>query len=166
MYKAVFFDRDGVINRNPNEGDYIQELDEIEILPGVRGVVSKLKESGFKIVIVTNQRGIARGQLSKDMLEKIHNGIQEKLSGKNGKLIDGFYYCPHNIGECDCRKPEPGLILKAKDDLDIDLNSSWLVGDRETDRLAAQNAGIPKNQIIMVQTNGNLNEVLGEITNE
>lgn len=158
MNRAVFLDRDGVINRNPPDGEYVKEAAELSMLPDVDKAVSKLKQMGYKIIVITNQRGVARGLVTEDNLSAIHKEIQIKLNDS----IDAFYFCPHDLNLCDCRKPLPGLILNASRDLDIDLGLSWLIGDRESDRQAGIAAGIPEAQVIIMETNGRLMDVLDE----
>lgn len=141
MNRAVFLDRDGIINRRPAEHDYVKSWEEFVLLPGVPQVIKALRESGFLIVVVTNQRGVARGLISAADLEEIHRRMKERLAEANA-LIDAVYICPHSDEDrCDCRKPAPGLLLKAKEDLDIDLSRSYLVGDSAVDIKAGKNAG-------------------------
>jgi len=137
--KVVFLDRDGVINKERK--DYVKSVKELEIFSDVWMPIKKLKDSGFLLIVITNQSAINRGLTTDKNLKKIHQKIQEYLI-KNKTSIDGFYYCPHTPDEeCNCRKPKPGMILKAADDFKIDLKSSWFIGDNETDIDAAKNAG-------------------------
>jgi histidinol-phosphate phosphatase family protein len=141
MNRAVFLDRDGIINRRPAEHDYVKSWEEFVFLPGVVEVVKALRERGFLIVVVTNQRGVARGLTAIADLEEIHRRMKERLEKENA-VIDGIYVCPHCDEDlCDCRKPEPGLLLKAKDDLDIDLSGSYMIGDSPVDIEAGKTAG-------------------------
>ncbi|MCI0330246.1 MAG: HAD-IIIA family hydrolase [candidate division Zixibacteria bacterium] len=134
---AVFMDRDGVVIRERNF-DYTP--DNIEILPGAPGAIRRLKEAGFKIVIVSNQSGVGRGFLTVEGVEAVHSAVQEKLK-KEGAEIDRFYFCPHwSDGavekfrkECVCRKPETGMPELADLELGIDFSRSFVVGDRVTD---------------------------------
>lgn len=159
MNRAVFLDRDGVINRNPPDGEYVKEAVELSMLPDVDKAVSKLKQMGYKIIVITNQRGVARGLVSEENLNSMHKEIQTKLNNS----IDAFYYCPHDLNLCDCRKPLPGMILKASQDLGVDLNLSWLIGDRESDRQTGIAAGIPEDRVILMKPNGRLLDVLDKI---
>lgn len=139
LHKAVFLDRDGVINKE--RSDYVKTVDELEILPNVTESVKRLKNVGFLVVVITNQSAINRGLTSHDNIKDIHSTIQ-KYFRKNGSSIDGFYYCPHRPDEnCDCRKPKPGLLLKAIYELNIDPKSSWLIGNNNSDIQAAELAG-------------------------
>lgn len=147
--KAVFLDRDGTINQYAG---FLSDADSFRLLDGVCNAVRKINESGYLAVVVTNQPVIARGGLTFDGLEDIHNKM-ETLLGQEGAYLDAVYYCPHHPDkgfegevaelktECCCRKPKPGMLLKAAEDLNIDLSSSWMVGDGERDILAGKAAG-------------------------
>lgn len=135
----MFFDRDGVINRRKK--DYVKSVEELKIFSDVAKCVKRLKEFDFLIVIVTNQSAINRGYTSHKNVEKIHSTIQNYLT-KNGTAVDKFYYCPHRPDEnCECRKPNPGLLIKAINELDIDPSQSWIIGDNETDLIAGEKVG-------------------------
>lgn len=147
--KAVFLDRDGVINKYVG---FLRNIDEFELLPGVAEAIKKINESGYLCIVVTNQPVIARGEVTVAELDEIHNKM-ETLLGLEGCYVDAIYYCPHHPhkgykGEvlelkidCDCRKPKPGMLLKAAENLNVDLESSWMVGDGENDVKAGKNAG-------------------------
>ena len=140
-YRAVFLDRDGVINKKAPEGDYVKNWDEFRFLPGVKKAIRKLNEKGFLVIVVSNQRGIAKGVMTEDDLKEIHARMKEELR-KEGAVINGIYYCPHDIKDhCDCRKPKPGLLLRAAREHDVDLRRSWMIGDRESDIEAGKRAG-------------------------
>lgn len=140
-YRAVFLDRDGVINKKALEEDYIKNWDEFEFLPGVKEAIKKLNEEELLVIIVSNQRGIAKGLMTEDDLNNIHAKMKEELR-EAGAKIDGIYYCPHDVADhCDCRKPKPGLLLKAAEEWSIDLNQSWMIGDKESDVEAGKKAG-------------------------
>jgi D,D-heptose 1,7-bisphosphate phosphatase len=135
--RAVFFDRDGVINK---EIGYLDSPDKVEIIPGVSEAISLLNKNKFKVVVITNQSGIARGYFTESTLNEINDFIKSELEKDHGK-IDAVYYCPHHPDEgCDCRKPKIGMIEKAKEDLDIDLENSYLIGDKVTDVQTGVNA--------------------------
>jgi D-glycero-D-manno-heptose 1,7-bisphosphate phosphatase len=141
MTKAVFLDRDGVINQKPKEGEYITSWDDFHILPGVADGIALLNRAGYMVVVVTNQRCVAQGLLSVAELEKIHEQMSQALSRAGAKL-DGIYYCPHDCGlSCNCRKPAPGMLLEAAQIHGIDLGSSWMVGDSAIDMQAGKSAG-------------------------
>lgn len=147
--KAIFLDRDGTINKYKG---FIKKLDDFELLPNVATTIKTLNDSGYLVIVITNQPVIARGDVTVEQLENIHNKM-ETLLGKEGAYLDAIYYCPHHPDkgfegeipelkiECDCRKPKPGLILAAQKDFNIDLSSSWMIGDSKIDVLAGKNAG-------------------------
>ena len=139
--RAVFLDRDGVINKKAPEGDYIKNWDEFEFLPGVEKAIRTFNENGFLVIIVSNQRGIARGLMTEEDLKEIHSKMREELA-KDGAVIDGIYYCPHDLDDhCGCRKPAPGLLLEAAKEHNVDLSQSWMIGDQESDIEAGRRAG-------------------------
>ncbi len=139
LHKAVFFDRDGVLNEERK--DYVKIRSELKIFPNIIDPIIKLKEAGFIIVVITNQSAINRGLTTHQNISEIHSTIQSFLN-ENGTQIDSFYYCPHKPDEyCQCRKPNPGLILRAVEELKINLQKSWMIGDSETDVQAAIKAG-------------------------
>jgi D-glycero-D-manno-heptose 1,7-bisphosphate phosphatase len=153
MEKAVFLDRDGVINEliyHEEQGiiDSPFTVDQLKIIRGVPEAIRILRNAGYKIIVVSNQPGIAKKHLSMKTFEAIRQHLIEELISENAN-VDAEYYCMHHpqaqIPElkviCDCRKPEPGLIIKAADELDIDLKSSWMVGDGLTDIQAGKSAG-------------------------
>lgn len=147
--RAIFLDRDGTINKYVG---FLRNIDDFELLPGVTEAIRKINESGYLAIVITNQPVLARGEVTWDQLQEIHNKM-ETLLGKEGAYLDGIYFCPHHPDkgfegeipelkiECDCRKPKPGLFLKAAEDFNIDLESSWMVGDGKNDVLAGKNAG-------------------------
>lgn len=147
--KAIFLDRDGTINKYVG---FLRNIDDFELMDGVAEAIRKINESGYLAIVVTNQPVIARGEVSFEELEEIHNKM-ETLLGKEGAYLDAIYYCPHHPhkgyeGErpelkidCECRKPKPGMLLKAAADFNIDLSQSWMVGDGENDIKAGINAG-------------------------
>ena len=147
--KAVFLDRDGTINKYVG---FLRNIDEFELIDGVADAIKKINDSGYLTIVVTNQPVIARGEVSFEGLEEIHNKM-ETLLGKEGAYLDAIYFCPHHPhkgyeGErpelkfdCDCRKPKPGMLLNAARDFNIDLSQSWMIGDGENDIKAGQNAG-------------------------
>ena len=140
--RAVFLDRDGVINRKLPEDRYVCNHEEFELIPGVRAALSIFSRLGYLLVVVTNQRGIARGLMDENALDNVHDYMKLMLSEKDVSL-DGLYYCPHDRDEgCQCRKPRPGMILQAARDLNIDLGSSFMIGDSDSDVEAAINAGV------------------------
>lgn len=141
---AIFLDRDGTINFDPG---YIKNPDDVKILPGVSEGIRKLKvELGFKIVVVSNQAGVSKGLMTLEDVHAVNNKIQELLKKENAE-IDAFYFCPFHPDYDDeekskCRKPSPLMLLKAAEELDIDLTRSFMVGDRAGDIEAGLNAGV------------------------
>jgi len=130
--KAIFLDRDGVINK---EISYISNPDDFEFIEGSIEALKILEEKNFLLIVITNQAGIARGYYTEEMLKKIHNKMTRILK-QNNIVLDDIFYCPHHpdfTGPCDCRKPEPGMILKAQIKHNIDLTNSYMVGDTLSD---------------------------------
>ncbi|MCX6570988.1 MAG: D-glycero-beta-D-manno-heptose 1,7-bisphosphate 7-phosphatase [Candidatus Aminicenantes bacterium] len=137
---AVFLDRDGVINRD--RSDYVKSWEEFEFLPGVLEAFRVLALGLHQVVVISNQSCIGRGLVGRAMVDEIHACMTEAVRRSGGR-IDAVYYCPHRPDEdCPCRKPRPGLILKAARELDIDLAASWLVGDDLRDLETAKAAGV------------------------
>ena len=139
MKKAVFLDRDGVINKERK--DYVKSIEEFQILNNIPKSIKMLKEKGFLVIVITNQSAINRGLITIETLNEIHNYLQNFLK-ENNTSIDDFYFCPHRPDEnCQCRKPNPGMLIKAVQDYDIDMNQSFMIGNSLTDIQAAQKAG-------------------------
>lgn len=147
--KAIFLDRDGTINKYVG---FLRNIDDFELIDGVAQAIRKINASGYLAIVVTNQPVIARGEVTVPQLQEIHNKM-ETLLGLEGAYLDAIYYCPHHphkgyAGEvpelkidCDCRKPKPGMLLKASEDFNIDLSQSYMVGDGENDVKAGIAAG-------------------------
>lgn len=147
--KAVFLDRDGTINVYKG---FLRNIEEFELIPGIETAIKKINDSGYLTIVVTNQPVIARGEIKWNELEEIHNKMETEL-GKAGAYLDRIYFCPHHPhrgyeGEivelkidCDCRKPKPGMLLKAAKDFNIDLTQSFMVGDSDNDIKAGIAAG-------------------------
>ena len=150
--RAVFLDRDGVINKDTG---YVHLVDDFEYIDGVFDACLALKKMGYLLVVVTNQSGIARGMYSEDDFHSLTEWMDWNFADK-GVDLDGIYYCPHHpekgIGEykqdCDCRKPKPGMLLDAAKFLKIDLANSIMVGDKADDMRAAKAAGIGKSILV------------------
>jgi D-glycero-D-manno-heptose 1,7-bisphosphate phosphatase len=140
--KAIFLDRDGVINVKLSGSRYVTNVSEFMFLPGVKRGLAILKRLGYLLILITNQRGIARGFMTSEDLDAVHNYMQKQL-GKSNVAFDAIYHCPHEEFEkCSCRKPEPGMILAATSDLNVDRLTSYMVGDSSTDVAAGQSAGV------------------------
>jgi D-glycero-D-manno-heptose 1,7-bisphosphate phosphatase len=136
---AVFLDRDGVINENRE--DYVKTWDEVCFLPGALRALARLSLTPFRIVLVTNQSPIGRGILTEEQVEAINRRLVSEIEAHGGR-IDGVYYCPHHPDDgCECRKPRPGLLLRAARELGLILSKSYLIGDAVSDVEAAKAAG-------------------------
>jgi D-glycero-D-manno-heptose 1,7-bisphosphate phosphatase len=147
--KAIFLDRDGTINRYVG---FLRTTEEMELLPDAAEAIKLINTSGYLAIVVTNQPVIARGEVTWEGLEEIHNKMETEL-GKQGAYLDALYFCPHHPhkgyeGEipelkfdCDCRKPKPGMLLKATEDLNIELKNSYMIGDSNSDVHAGEAAG-------------------------
>ncbi len=154
MNKAVFLDRDGVITQEPPH--YAHRIDQLKLIPKSAEAIRLLNENGFKVVVVSNQSGLGRGYYQEKDVE-IYNGAIKKELGKRDAYIDAIYYCPHHSEakieayrmDCDCRKPEPGMLKRAEKNLNLDLKRSFLVGDKISDIEAGYRAGC---QTILVLT--------------
>jgi len=141
MKRALLLDRDGVINRRPREGEYITRWQEVEFLPGVPEAIQAAKRADFAVIVVTNQRCVAKELITAAELEALHRRMCDSLASA-GAVIDAIYYCPHDLQPaCNCRKPAPGMLLTAAHEHRLDLSKSWMVGDSEVDIAAARNAG-------------------------
>jgi len=144
--RAVFIDRDGTLSE---EVGYINHPSRFLLFPYAAGAVKLLNDHEWLAVIITNQAGVARGYFDEAMIQTVHDNLKRDLQSV-GARIDGIYYCAHHpsVGEppyrqdCDCRKPKPGLIKRAATDLNIDVQQSWMIGDRYSDIELARNAGV------------------------
>jgi D-glycero-D-manno-heptose 1,7-bisphosphate phosphatase len=141
MNKAVFLDRDGIVNREI--GDYIQRYEEFELLPDLFPFLYEVKKRGYLTIIITNQGGIAKGLYGHELVHACHDFMQEELGG-HGLAFDAIYYCPHHpdFGNCLCRKPQSLLVEKALARFNIDPELSLMIGDKDRDVLAAGGAGV------------------------
>jgi D-glycero-D-manno-heptose 1,7-bisphosphate phosphatase len=146
MKRAVFIDRDGTISE---EVGYINHPARFRVFPYSAAAIKLLNEAGWLAILVTNQAGVARGYFTEEMIHTVHNQLEHNLK-EAGARLDAIYYCAHHpsVGappyrfECDCRKPKPGLILRAAKELNVDLGQSWMIGDRYSDIELARNAGV------------------------
>jgi D-glycero-D-manno-heptose 1,7-bisphosphate phosphatase len=144
--RAVFIDRDGTISE---EVGYVNHVSRYRVFPFAAAAVRALNEAGWLAVLVTNQAGVARGYFEEKLIGEVHGVLAAELA-KGGARLDAVYYCPHHpsVGEppyrldCDCRKPRPGLIRRAAEELGLDLRRCWMVGDRHSDTVLARNAGV------------------------
>ena len=162
MRRAVFLDRDGVLIEDVN---LLTRREQIRILPGVPEALERLKQSGFSLIVVSNQTVVARGLASEDEVREINDSLQKLLIQTGGPSLDGWYFCPHHPNAtltayrqiCDCRKPRPGLFLHAARELNVDLQKSFAAGDRLTDILAGARAGC---RTVLVQTGKHLDAAI------
>jgi D-glycero-D-manno-heptose 1,7-bisphosphate phosphatase len=165
MNRAVFLDRDGVINRKAPGDGYIESPEQLMILPGTVEAIRALNETGYRVLVVTNQRGVARGLITVSALDRIHRQLQRALA-RAGAEIDAIYYCPHDLeSNCKCRKPEPGMLIRAAEDFEIDTRLSWMIGDSESDIHAGRKAGC-RTALINRSSNGNDSNTLADIVAE
>lgn len=139
--KIIFLDRDGVINRKAPPHDYIKSVNEFQMLPRAGEAIHLLNVAGYKVVIVTNQRGIARGLMTMEDLNQVHQFMKKELLNFEAH-IDDIFVCPHDIGQCHCRKPDIGLFLQAEKKFAINKDKSYIIGDSRTDIEAGKNYGI------------------------
>ena len=137
---AIFLDRDGVINEN--RSDYVKSWSEFRFLPGSREAIAQLTRAGHRIVVCTNQAGVARGTISVETLHEIHSRMVAAIRQVGGE-VEGVYFCPHDRDEgCACRKPRPGLLLRARDELGLDMHGAIFIGDSIADIRAGLAGGI------------------------
>jgi D-glycero-D-manno-heptose 1,7-bisphosphate phosphatase len=155
--RAAFLDRDGVLNRKVPEGQYVTAPEQFELLPGAIPGLQLLAANGYRLIVVTNQRGVARRKLTLDGLSAIHRKM-ERLLAAHGVALDAVYFCPHGSGECGCRKPEPGLLLRAFESFPgLVPGESVLFGDSASDVEAARRAGVPA---VRMPANGSLEDAV------
>ncbi|NQT94614.1 MAG: HAD family hydrolase [Lentisphaerae bacterium] len=140
MKRCVFFDRDGIVNRFVSEG-YVEHWGEFKLLPEFPAALRLVQAAGYDAVIVTNQRGVALGVMSRESVEDIHRRLADLLRSVHGLDLLDIVYCPHDEGTCECRKPRPGMLLEAAKRHGIDLHASWMIGDHERDVEAGKRAG-------------------------
>ncbi|MBP2169913.1 D-glycero-D-manno-heptose 1,7-bisphosphate phosphatase [Erwinia toletana] len=152
LVPAIFLDRDGTINVDHG---YVHEIDNFQFIDGVIDAMRELKKMGFALVLVTNQSGIARGMFTEDQFISLTEWMDWSLADREVDL-DGIYFCPHHPDatedayrqQCDCRKPQPGMLLSAQQELNIDMAASYIVGDKIEDILAGKAAGVGKKVLV------------------
>jgi D-glycero-D-manno-heptose 1,7-bisphosphate phosphatase len=151
--KTIFLDRDGVINKEVN---YLYKIEEFEFIDGIFEACKYFLKLGYKIIIITNQSGISKGYYSENDFQITTQWMIKEFQ-KNDVTISDIFHCPHSPEEnCPCRKPMPGMIIKAQEKYNINLASSWLIGDKEADIIAANKSGIL--QTILVRSGHKINE--------
>lgn len=172
MNRAIFLDRDGTINEevvHPEPDQFApRHPDEFKLILRVGEAIKLLNEAGLKVIVVTNQAGVARGYFTEEMVKKIHQKMKRELS-KEGAFLDAIYYCPHHpdVG-CDCRKPKPGMLKQAAHDLDIDLKRSYIIGDKMTDLMPGTKMGCKTILVLTgrgksVKTNRNVDYIASDL---
>jgi len=140
--RYVFLDRDGVLNRSLPDGRFVTCWEQVELLPGIAEAIARLNRSGRKVIVVTNQRAVALGLCSETELLALHDRLRECLASQ-GAHLDAIYYCPHDVGECNCRKPLPGLFEQAfRDFPDANPGNSVMIGDSLSDMEAGARLGM------------------------
>lgn len=170
--KAIFLDRDGVINKHIG---FLRKSEEFELVPGAIEGIKAINKSGYLAIVVTNQPVIARGECTFEELQKIHDKMETEL-GKEGAFLDAIYICPHHKDkgfegerpdykfDCDCRKPKPGLLLQAAKDFNIDLSQSYMIGDNVTDVESGKNAGCKESYLIATNEDNALLNIVNSIS--
>ena len=154
MRKALFIDRDGVINVDKGR---VYKSEDFEFHEEIFGICRKYTDDGFLIIVITNQAGIARGLYSEEDFLKLTGWMTEQFR-ERGIDISKVYYCPHHpdvTGPCECRKPDPGMILQAIREFDLDVSKCVLIGDKDSDLEAGRRAGIPESNLIKFDTLNN-----------
>lgn len=163
---AVFIDRDGTVTE---EVGYLNNVERLKLIKGTSHAIKLLNKKGLKAIVVTNQAGVARGYFPEELIHKAHERLKKLLS-RSGAYLDGIYYCPHHPDGnnekyrkiCDCRKPNPGMIEMASDELDIDINRSYVVGDKLSDVSLAHNVGAKGILVLTGYGKGELEYLSGE----
>ena len=151
--KVIFLDRDGVINK---EVGYLHKSEDFEFIDGVFEACQYFQEIGYKLIVITNQSGIARGYYQEEDFHTLNQWMLTRFDDQNVDILNVFF-CPHGPeSNCKCRKPQPGMLLEARDKFDIDMKNSWMIGDKESDVCAANAAGI--SNTILVKSGHTINE--------
>jgi len=144
---VVLVDRDGVLNKKMPQGTYVRSWEEWEWAPGAKAALWLFNQAGYRVIIISNQSGIARGVMTEEALTDIHQKMKTEVSSAGGQ-IEAIYYCPHGWDDgCACRKPRPGMLLQAQRDYHLDLSTTYFIGDDERDGQAAKAAGCPWIQV-------------------
>lgn len=142
-HPTVILDRDGVVNKRPPKAHWVRAWSEFEWLPGAQEAFRTLREAGFRVILVTNQAGIARAAMSEEDVKQIHERLRSEVN-KIGGQIDAIYFCPHGWDStCECRKPRPGMLFQAQRDFHLDLSRTFFIGDDDRDGQTADAAGCP-----------------------
>jgi histidinol-phosphate phosphatase family protein len=162
MHPAIFLDRDGVLIEN--RSDYVRDWSQLKIIPEAIDALSIARTRNYKIVIVTNQSAVGRGLILQASAEEINRKLVKLIHHQGGR-VDGVYMCPHAPDDhCSCRKPRPGLLLQAAQELSLDLSRSWMIGDAWSDIQAGQRAGVP--HTILLRTGRGTEQLLQPVPEE
>ncbi len=149
---AVFLDRDGTVSE---EIGYVYDASQYRVFPWTGTAIQRLNAKGLHVILATNQSGIERGYFTEDMVHRVHRNLSDEI-GRSGGRLDAAYFCPHLPDSCrDCRKPHPGMLYRARDEMAVDLETSYMVGDRQTDVQAGKAAGT---RTILVMTGDGRNQ--------
>ena len=151
--KAAFFDRDGTINVDYG---HVYRPEDLKFVKGTPQIIRRYNDQDIPVIVITNQAGIAKGMYTEADMHCFHQYLNSELQRLYGAHIDAFYFCPHHpdyTGPCDCRKPKPGLLVKAAQEWGVDLSASVMYGDKEKDRKAAQAAGIGEFVLVVSEQN-------------
>ena len=158
--QTIFLDRDGVINRNRERGDYVKSWEEFQFLPGALDAIARLTKAGFRLLVITNQACIGKGIVSGATVQEIHARMVQEIV-QDGGHIEAVLCCPHLAGAgCDCRKPEPGLLRRAHEEYQVDLKQAILVGDSVRDVQTAAAVGMPA--ILVLSGLGQISDLRSE----
>lgn len=138
--EAIFLDRDGVINEKPPSDTYVTSWEEFNVLPGVIDAIRRINQSHYRAIVVTNQRGVARGRCNGQDIRNIHEKLEQKLQ-EEGAYLDDIFFCPHGKDRCSCRKPGTGMLEEAQAQFHLDADRCWLIGDSLSDMQAGNRFG-------------------------
>ncbi len=159
-HSAIFLDRDGIINVDHG---YVYKINEFEFNDGIFDLLRNIQKKGYLLIIVTNQSGIGRGYYSEEAYQELTQFIIETCL-KRDIVIHAVYHCPHTPENgCHCRKPKPGMFKEAQKEFHIDMHRSWMIGDKDSDMLAAKNAGIHKRILVSAQKSPHANFCVSDI---
>lgn len=151
--RAAFFDRDGTINVNLG---HVYRPEDLRFVPGTPEIIRGYNDAGIPVIVVSNQAGIAKGIYTEEDMHRFNSYMNEQLRELYGAHIDAFYFCPHHpdhTGPCGCRKPEPGMLLRAAEEWNVSLADSVMYGDKDSDRLAAERAGVGRFHLVRCEQN-------------
>lgn len=159
MSKALFLDRDGVLNRE--RGDYTYSIEDFEVLPDVPEALKLAQDKGYLLIVISNQGGVAKGIFTQERVEVLHGMLREKLAESN-VVLDEVYYCTHHdeVGKCICRKPNAGMLEKAIARFGVDASKSLMIGDSPRDVAAAEKAGV---EGVLIESNAGILNIVKKL---